>query len=390
MYIVNHKPMKTVSERNRGFDSLRGILALLVIIGHLDYIRAFFGFVNVGVNPLIYHLGRISVSGFFVLSGFLITRNLLKLHNSNLPRLKKFRLFYLKRMLRILPLYYTIILLSFYILPHIEALHYPVPPSVRDARIEAGTSGYYYLLIPQIALANNIVLPFAEPTWSIGVEEIFYICMPLFLFLIPFKKNWLLYSAAAFVGVKIGYWFFVPSCFNDRLFAILLLCRFECILIGCYAGYLYYEKNKLINHLKRKHAYYALFLILIFACLMGLKSFLYIHFSVCFAIIILLVAKEKFRFLNNKPLAFIGKISFSLYLVHEIAIVLILNIKSLSTPSRPSSPLVYILVVVCALPIAWLFYKLVEEPFLRLKEKIDSQQLGEIKNTPPAPELFVE
>lgn len=362
--------MSKTSLRNPGLDSLRGIFALIVVVSHVEYIRQFLGYISHGLHPVFYHSGRIAVSGFFVLSGFLITNNLLKIKNSALPDSRKLWTFYLKRALRILPLYYTVILLSYYLFSKIGMLHYNIPPGIHDARVEPGTMKYYYLMLPQIALAKRIILPFAEPTWSIGVEEIFYITVPLFLLLLPFRKSWLLWIASVFVAIKLFYWLFVPGFFDDTLFTVFLFCRFECILVGCYAGYLYYEKNAVLDRLKRHYVYYALLPVIVFAFMMGIRSFLYIQFSICFAVVVLIVAREKFKLLENRFLVFIGKISFSLYLTHEVVVVFILKTKGLASPVKHTSVLTYLVIVFCAILLGWLFYKLIEEPFLKLKDKI--------------------
>ncbi|MBL7930469.1 MAG: acyltransferase, partial [Bacteroidia bacterium] len=183
--------------QNNAYDSLRGISNIVVVLVHVEYIRSFFGYVNHYANPAVYHVGRICVSGFFVLSGFLITRNLLKIKNEPESLGRKFGVYYLKRILRIFPLYYTLIFLSMFVLPHIHALRYNIPPGVIDARtVLPQVSHYYYFLFPQVPLAHRIVLPFAEPTWSIGIEELFYVVMPILLFALPVKKNWLLVAAA--------------------------------------------------------------------------------------------------------------------------------------------------------------------------------------------------
>jgi peptidoglycan/LPS O-acetylase OafA/YrhL len=365
--------MKPFYGQNNAYDSLRGISNIVVVLVHVEYIRSFFGYVNHYANPAVYHVGRICVSGFFVLSGFLITRNLLKIKNEPDSLGKKFGIYYLKRILRIFPMYYTIIFLSMYVLPHIHALRYNIPAGIIDARtVLPEVSHYYYFLFPQVPLSHRIVLPFAEPTWSIGIEELFYVVVPLLLFLLPVKKNWLLVAAAISVIIKVWYRSTLgESHFTDPTFALMIYCRFECILMGCYAAFLYHEKAPLYQKLTRSHALLATALVPVFLAFMKLESYLYIHTSICLAILILYVSKGQFRFLENKFLIFMGKLSFSIYLTHELAIVFFLNLKGMATANKHSSIFLYACVLVTAIGLAYLFYKTIEEPFVKLKDKVD-------------------
>ena len=358
--------------QNKCYDALRGVFGIIVVLVHVEYIRSFFGYANHYAIPAIYHVGRICVSGFFVLSGFLITRKLLKLKEEALPVSKKFGVYYLKRALRIFPLYYTIILLSMYVLPQIRTLHYNIPAGVHDARtMLPEVSKYYYFFMPQIPLAHRIVLPFAEPTWSIGIEELFYLIMPLLVLLLPLKKNWLLLMAAVSVIIKFCYRLTIDEHFTDPVFALMIYCRFECILMGCYAAYLYCEDAPLFRKINRNHALIASALLPVFLYAMRLESYLFVHFSICFAVIILYLAKGSFKFLENRILVFYGKISFCLYMVHEIAIVFILNKGFFSSPQKHSGLALYISILIAATALAFIFYKLVEEPFMKIKGKLD-------------------
>jgi peptidoglycan/LPS O-acetylase OafA/YrhL len=69
--------------KNLNLEALRGIFALMVLISHVALIRLYFGYSDDYLNPILFHLGRIAVTGFFVLSGYLITYNILKRKESN-------------------------------------------------------------------------------------------------------------------------------------------------------------------------------------------------------------------------------------------------------------------------------------------------------------------
>ena len=149
-------------------DGLRAIAVLNVLLFHAGFTFAKSGFVGVDV--------------FFVISGFLITSILLKMQNDKSFRLRDF---YERRIRRILPALFSIILLT---VPFAYLLMLP------DDLENFGQSQ-----IASVFSANNILLWLTENyfsvrnefkplvhTWSLGVEEQFYVSYPLF-FILAFK-----------------------------------------------------------------------------------------------------------------------------------------------------------------------------------------------------------
>lgn len=164
------------------FEQLDGIRFLAVLVVMLDH---WLGERN--VLPL----GYFGVNTFFVLSGFLITSILLKskLANeakgvSHLPSLKSF---VIRRSLRIFPAYYltvtVLVLLN-------------VPP-VREL------APWYYAYATNIYIAlKNTWLGTTDHLWSLAVEEQFYLFFPWLVFFTP--RRWLLTLFWALIGLAIG------------------------------------------------------------------------------------------------------------------------------------------------------------------------------------------
>lgn len=150
---------------------LRGIATLAVVAGH------FFG--------EILPQGYVGVDLFFVISGFVITRKLLFSREPN-PLIAA-QEFYLSRCRRILPSLYMVIVSS---LAVCYLIGMQTKEIVRTAAASAvGLSNYYLLNLSQDYFGISSSLnPFTH-TWSLGVEEQFYLLFPAIYFIYKSKKN---------------------------------------------------------------------------------------------------------------------------------------------------------------------------------------------------------
>ncbi|PYU49445.1 MAG: hypothetical protein DMG48_16445 [Acidobacteria bacterium] len=145
------------------FDGLRGVAVLMVLIGHS-------GFLERLPHAGMLEYARFSVDSYFVLSGFLITGILLDSKGSE----NYFRNFYARRAVRIWPLYYLVLFLVFVV----ETLFVPaMRPTV--ASIWPAFAFYVQNLIYHDAYPFGLAA-----TWSLAVEEQFYITWPLLIFLL--------------------------------------------------------------------------------------------------------------------------------------------------------------------------------------------------------------
>jgi len=152
-----------------GLDSLRFLAALFVVIGHVPLTQSSVGLPAYAGQTFFYR-GSTAVSFFFTLSGFLITYLLLEEHRST-GRISV-RRFYLRRVCRIWPLYFLVVLfgLVFYnvLLPALS-IDYPVAYRWPVAL------GLYVFFLPNLVNSLYTVGGILNPSWSIGVEEQFYL-----------------------------------------------------------------------------------------------------------------------------------------------------------------------------------------------------------------------
>ncbi len=363
-------PVAGISTRNTGLDSLRGIFAIMVFFSHIELMKYYARMEHHLDSDVLFQLGRIGVTGFFALSGFLITAHLLQIKDrKGSTNGKKIKGFYTKRILRIWPLYYTIILLSLYVFPHVKALSFSIPPEAIDARLNLSKLQYYYLfLLPHIPLSQNTVLPYAEPSWSIGVEEIFYLFIPLLIF--NAKKSlqgWLIALCMAVIAGRYIAFYVSERPYEDFLSCVFIISRFDCILIGCLAGVLFYRQKKFLKYINNYTFAITLVILLIAILAVSRFTYQYYHFAILFTVIILYTAKNSKNILNNRVLQFYGKISFSMYMTHEIVIMFFINGHNFS--DEPPA-LLYIVSFAAVTAFAFIIYKILEEPFLKLKSKV--------------------
>lgn len=146
-------------------DGLRLVSCLLVIVGH--------SFVFHPLASQMLGLSKMGVHVFFSLSGFLITTLLLREHTSN-GRID-LRAFYIRRALRIFPVYYSAVALSLFLL-------WLFPLQLSRAFGLSGTWDLAKMAPPLLLFVANWI-PQQLPTtldvlWSISVEEQFYLCFP--------------------------------------------------------------------------------------------------------------------------------------------------------------------------------------------------------------------
>lgn len=333
---------------------------------------------------------------FFVLSGFLITHLLLIEKKNSAISIKKF---YIRRILRIWPLYFLILLLAFFILPRLSLFYIP---NSNDTLHDNFISKFLYFLffLPNIAVIRLAPVNFAAQAWSIGVEEQFYLIWPwiiknvkkLALFFIIFillfnSLEFILYYLAShftntfkyflfFTTNKQGFitnWlsFFKSSYFNwVRLKDVF---NIDCMAIGGLGALLYNSKpNTLLNILYNTYFQLAIYLITIIMLALGfhVAHFTSEIYAILFIIIILNLATNKKTIVNiDYPIFnYLGKISYGLYMYHFIGIVITIKFTHYFLGSYNNVAL-YGLSFIISILIAGVSYAFFEKPFIKMKVK---------------------
>jgi peptidoglycan/LPS O-acetylase OafA/YrhL len=283
-------------------------------------------------------VGWSGVDLFFVLSGFLIGGILLD--NRESPRY--FRTFYLRRVFRILPVYYLWILL--YILITIIGV-YGVPGLLPVGRQDLTAVPIYVLFLQNLIYSPS---PFQWKwfvvTWSLAVEEQFYLLAPLAIRAISVRRLTLLLLTIVFAApfLRLGIYTQFPS--HSYLTGFAMPCRADALALGILVA-IGWRREGFRQMLERRRT--ALGGTLAFAFLVvamlsptlvrpaGVITYTVGYSALAFFYTCLLATalsqKQSFvaRLLRLKWLAYLGGISYCVYIIHltinQFAFVLVLH-----------------------------------------------------------------
>ena len=158
----------------KNLNGLRFFAAFMVLICHIELNKKYFKLTN--NREVTRFLGDLGVDLFFVLSGFLITFLLIK-EKEYFEKIN-FKNFYIRRILRIWPLYYFIVILSLFILPKFSIFHINGSFFEFENNMEAIKIMLLFIFILPNVLYLIKPIAFSAQTWSIGVEEQFYLIWP--------------------------------------------------------------------------------------------------------------------------------------------------------------------------------------------------------------------
>lgn len=367
-------------------DGVRTIAVASVIACHFAPFSNWFG-------QFPAHYGGLGVDVFFVLSGFLITTILLELKNAEHP----YKIFYARRTIRIMPPYLLLLLVVYGIAFFV---HDPIEPKkfvgqILFLRSFLHVSSDFHRLIAVFHHPSLIPNPFAHtsnkfvdrdyailpitgslgPTWSLSVEEWFYVIWaPVVLLL---SRRWIAAVGAAMClsGCFMRWAISPPS---------LILRSADILITGALLALWIEHRRKLALALQQK--YDRLFHLT--AVLAGLTYILLVTLhrellsmtfaEVAFAgavgwLIVNAGSRNPFsRFLRFAPMVYIGSISYMLYLIHLPMYFLVRAAVSklpLAISQNGRYWVVSMATVVCAVAFSALSWKLYEAPILSHKDR---------------------
>lgn len=357
------------SQRIIELDGIRGLAILLVLLYHFVAVAipGDSGAV-LRVTRQVLSKGWSGVDLFFVLSGFLIAGILIDNRQSS----SYFKVFYIRRAFRIFPLYY--LFLSLFIL-----LQRFGPQSgwfSQNLFVNAFPNAPYFVHLQNFYMALNGTFgnEYLAVTWSLAIEEHFYLLLPLLvrktdgrklpLLFIFFIMLTLIFRAALGSGTYIGF--------------VLTPWRLDALFIGALLA-VATRTPSFMDRLRSRLGWVkvlgvGLFVFILYSTLtedLGSLDHLVI-FGCFYAIVILLTLVEKNSWLailfRSPMLTKLGTVSYGIYLFHQLANGLLHDLIFSSTPEFSSAGT--ILVTLLAACVTYLFcraiYQLIEKRFIAL------------------------
>ncbi|MGJ5642447.1 acyltransferase family protein [Formosa sp. S-31] len=293
-------------------DGIRAIAALMVMFFHFFIrIESTDGFLRFLTKISVF--GQTGVTLFFVLSGFLITRILIATKNTE----GFFKNFYLRRTLRIFPLYYLFLFLSYYIIPILFGTKIP----------ELNQQLYYYTYLQNFASTFNWDAIGPSHFWSLAVEEHFYLFWPFIVYLFS-NKNLIKIILIIIIGALALRWLMLSEGYQVFYFTFT---RFDSLAIGALLAIIEIEGG-FKKRTAKKFAVLLMSLIvptvIMWTVFTGtgdvyIQIFKFLFLSgIYFSLIGMLLCLKEEHFVNKilrtKFFSFTGKISYGLYVYHPI------------------------------------------------------------------------
>ena len=342
----------------RWLDGLRGLAILMVLAFHLGYLPG----------------GSLGVDVFFVLSGFLITTLLVEEWNRRGSI--SLKTFYLRRALRLLPAFLTLLLLC-----TLAGLFLSSAQERAARRQEVIVAGCYIANWPNL---HHTPMPILGHTWSLSVEEQFYLLWPLLLVLmlglkLPRRRILLLVCGGILLSASLRMGLYRADRAGSghapdimRLY-MGLDTRADSLLMGCLVGLL-----AAWGLLPRSRRFVFWTGVGSLICVGGL-AFLawkrcldhsqYYHglFTAAALMVGIIIVRQLAApsrlgsvLLDFAPLVWIGRISYGLYLYHMPVVALL----------RPTGPAMALAAAGLTVASALLSFLVIERPCLRLKDRL--------------------
>jgi len=392
-------PALNLSGRIPELDGLRGIAIGMVLIWHF-----------VVVPSDITHLPRALVPGlltwtgvdlFFVLSGFLIGGILLDARTST----NYFQVFYTRRFFRIVPVY-ALVLLSFPVLAYARHWAHPIQP----AGLAPGSPPWYsYWTFTQnfwMAWTSNLGFNSLAMTWSLAVEEQFYLTLPLLVRLFSGRRLLTLVGVGIVLAplLRTVSRFFSPH--NWGLPYVLMPCRADALLLGVLAAILLrdpaWQRRVQGAHRLLASVLLVLFLGIVYLTLrapdladrfMSTAGYSWIALFYVSLLLYALTRPDSLmsRALRVKWLGWLGTIAYGTDVFHQGIQRTLFRIIAGSDPVLPGrfSLLITLAALLLTLVVARLSWRFFEVPLMRIghrsRYKLAKSETNKIPTTAPEP-----
>ncbi len=384
-------------------DGMRGLAVLLVLMFHFAWTfpgddpalaTSFVDKVAVQLHAFMWS-GWMGVDLFFVLSGYLITRGLVT--DSKKPLSTRMKMFWMRRVLRIFPLYYAVVIVGTVVTLAFGAQWIPGLP--------------YWLYMQNYVLAfDHEVMRWTAHFWSLAIEEQFYFVWPIVALTVPRRKliPTILILILITVGLRAGLTFkganigLFQQWFADQPGGVeggiakfvyrATFTRADGLLLGAFVAVTQREVRHPVAQVWRRlrkpiFVGTALALLGLYAWATGLNDYDrrvigvgYVMLALLFASGVSLCADHVIgerarRFLSWGPLVSCGKVSYGMYIFHWPLVVLGVPYLMKWQEGQPTAVQMAIsgAFVVSGIAFIWvvasLSFRFFESPFLKLKSR---------------------
>ena len=327
------QPMLRASTRNVFFpnlDGLRFLCFLSVFMCHIftsNYNHINSSNVVIGLRRFFAN-GILGVNFFFVLSGFLITYILLT-EQRTYGKVHVLQ-FWLRRALRIWPLYFACVLFGFLIFPMLR--HMAGMPEDLNASPE-----YYIAFAGNIDVVKRQAWPVAHTLgvlWSVAIEEQFYFLWPILLVVI--NRKWLPLVFAGIIGGSIAFRAIYDSYFMHEHHTLSCMGDMAVGGLGAYLA----QNKKVVERITDLAKWKIVVIYVVFAGIYFFREELLrsthysrvIERSVIAAIVLMIILEQNFarnslfKLSRFKTISKLGTITYGMYCIHFLAIFIVTNL----------------------------------------------------------------
>jgi peptidoglycan/LPS O-acetylase OafA/YrhL len=358
------------SQRLLGLDGLRAVAAAMVLIPHTEHILANLGLPHhLTDHPWLSGLARLGVVLFFVLSGFIITYRLCMEQQQqgghSIPR------FYMRRILRIWPVYFLVVILA---LGPLAGLPIFQPPGYDAAGLQselAGKVALYVLMLPSLVPLLTGLLPTLAHLWSIGTEEQFYLFWP---WLLSWSKRrmWIPMLLTIIVYILVDDVLRSDAGTGHPLKPVLFTFwyhfRIDHLALGGLIALVLVRGGRPVRWLGHPTSLAGALLLVVLLIRGTIVPPVDTErtLATLFGLVILSAARGNIPVLDMRWLRYLGSISYGIYMYHVLVAVAVVN----GLHPYTSSPIVLLVaVVISVIAVAALSYHTFETYFLRLKQR---------------------
>jgi peptidoglycan/LPS O-acetylase OafA/YrhL len=356
------------SRRIPQLDGLRGVAIAMVVIFH--YVG---NVIELGASRFVSvllrstSLGWSGVDLFFVLSGFLIGGILLDAREST----NYFRVFYRRRLCRIFPLYFaflTVFLFAahFSLSPELQPLFHPAIPW----QVSATFCQNFWMTIH-----NTLGAAAVSPTWSLAVEEQFYLTIPAVIYFVSPRLLIRFVVGGIVLAPLIRFAIFTVNPQLTTAIYVLLPCRMDSLLFGVAAAYFLRQPGAWeFVRAHRRQMWTAIELLTVVCALLLIPRPMFAPLTMlvgydCLAILYVcilvtsLVDQRLAGVLQAKWLRSLGAIAYCVYLIHQLLFALVFALLKGRSNAWSTTAIIALVLTIIVAKISWEWF---EKPLVRL------------------------